>query len=88
MPNGPHFCYAVSFPPRFVLCFHDESLQSVDKKKERVCFKMDLRVIQVSINVGSLFSSSLKDSGRGRSFQWVEFQVVHLTFTLPARRNG
>ena len=88
MPNGPHFCYAVFFPSRFALCSHDEPLQSVDKKKERVCFKMDLQVIQVSINVGSLFDSFLKDRGRGRSFQWVEFQSVHLTFTLPARRNG
>lgn len=34
--------------------------------------------MHVSINVGSLFDSSLKDNGRGRSFQWVELQAVHL----------
>lgn len=44
-------------------------------KKERLCFKMDLQDMHVSINVGSLFDSSLKDNGRGRSFQWVELQA-------------
>lgn len=47
--------------------------QSTKRSKVRLCFKMDLHGMQVPMNVGNLSAPSLKDSGKGRSFQRVKF---------------